>query len=262
MTARRRGTPSAVLLHGLPASYSLPFERPQGGHFLIWGPEQERLYSAGESPVSFRTRLTGNPYFDRYAGRRRARKGPVKRVLLLTHPVAQTTALSSDLDPARYATRAAAVLAGFPKLEVTVRLHPSESVAYYRNLLAPLLPAAKIVKGGPIVDCLESSDLVVGSFSTVLMEAMLLGLPVAALNFSRDAFPPPFDGRWGIPLLRTPEELDKLLRDAARDPETFRRELCARHEEVLERFAGRVDGHAAERVAEALASLATGVKTS
>lgn len=262
MAARRYGTPAAVILHGLPMSYSFPFEQPQEGHFLVWGPEQEDHYRPHALRAGFSVVQAGNPYFDRYAGRRRERTGPIRRVLLLTHPVSWTTPLSSNLDPARHAVGAAEVLSRFPEIEATLRLHPSESVDEYRRLIADIAPRMRVVKGGPLDACLEEHDLIVGSFSTVLMEGMLLGLPVAALNLSRDEFPPPFDGRRSVPLLRSEDDLDALLRRALADPAAFRRSVCSGHDEILERFAGPVDGKAASRVVESLEALTTKARIS
>ncbi|HXT01686.1 MAG TPA: hypothetical protein VN915_13515 [Elusimicrobiota bacterium] len=257
LTAQRHGTPTAVVLHGLPFSYSFPLELPQGGHFLAWGPEQERLYEGNPFRTGCRIACVGNPNFDRYAGRRVERTGALRRVLLLTHPVAHTTPLSSDLDPARHIRRAAEVLKRFPGLNLTVRLHPSESIEYYRRLLADVAPGAAVLKGGRGAARLDRNDVVIGAFSTVLLEGILLGLPVAALNFSRDEFPPPFDGRCGVPLLRSAAELDAFLRSSQDDPTEFRRSTCARHDEIIARFAGRVDGKATARATEYLESLAT-----
>lgn len=252
MAARRHKTPFAVLLHGLPFSYSFPYEHPLEGHFLVWGPGQEALYAEPAARGRFATASVGNPYLDRYAGRRRARTGPIRRVLLLSHPEIRSTPLSSGLDPARHARAAAEVFARFPELDSAVRLHPSESEDYYRGIVGAVAPRMEIIKGGASDACLERFDLVVGSFSTLLLEAILLGLPVAALNLSRDEFPPPFDGLWGAPLLRSAADLDRLLRSARQDPDGVRSALCARHDEIIARFAGRVDGNAAVRVSQFL----------
>jgi hypothetical protein len=253
--AKRHGTPAAVLLHGLPFSYSFPYEQPQDGVLIAWGPEQERLYGPSPAGLNRRVVTAGNPYFDRYAGERPTRTGPIRRLLLLTHPVIRSTALASDLDPARYIVAAARVLADFPELETEIRLHPSESVEYYRRLVGPISPRTRIVKGGPLSRSLENCDLVVGSFSTVLLEGLLSGLPVAALNLSRDEFPPPFDGKWGVPLLRSGEQFAELLRAAQDDPDALRRKLYSRSGEIIARFAGPVDGNAAERAVAALRTL-------
>ena len=245
-------------MHGMPSNFTFPFEQPKDGHFLTWGPELGGLYAAVAARTGSRVACVGNPNFDRYAGRRKARTGPVRRVLLLTCPVDRALPLSSALDPLRHISQAAEVLASFLDLDVTVHLHPSESAAHYHGLIGSFLPRAKITQGGPIDACLDDSDLVIGYFSTVLMEGMLLGLPVAALNFSRFEFPPPFDGRWGIPLLRSPAEIATLLGRAQEDSGAFRRSMCARHEEVIERFVGRVDGGAAARVSKILESIASG----
>ena len=252
--ARRKGRPSVMLLHGLPISYDLPIE---GGttHLAAWTPEQIGLYkgAAGED----RTLLSaGNPYFDGYKNMPKASaSGPIRRVLVLTSPENTYSFLSSELAGEIQADAMLRVLAETSGCESTLKLHPSELEERYRGITSSIVSRARLSRTEPIQDCLRNHDLVIGGYSTVLLEAMLAGLPVICVNFGREAHPAPFDGA-SMPVARTPAQLRTWIVLARDYPDGLRRDLFKTYDDVLRRFAGPIDGTASARVAEALDRLA------
>ena len=84
-----------------------------------------------------------------------------------------------------------------------------------------------------------------GSFSTVLIEAMLLGRPVLCVNLTSEIDPPPFTAEWGLPPAKSGEELTRRLQG-------LKAGGTGAYPRVIERFLGPADGSAGRRVAEAV----------
>lgn len=249
--AAKHGTPSAVLLHGLLTRHSYTLEHRDADEFWVWGSEQERLLAAVPGGPAV-VRAVGNPHFDQYARGGFPKPDPRgRRALLLTHPMDRVWPASSALDSERYVLEAVSALedAGW---RVTVKLHPSESQEHYRRVLRGR--RADVRRGGAIASHLETSDLVVGSTSTAMIEALLLERPVIAFNPTAEEPAAPFDGRWGVPLARDGASLRAALQ-AAQDYPAFAAAAAAARPRLLSAFAGPVDGSAARRVAAQVARL-------
>ncbi len=255
--ARDRGTPAATVLHGLPEAYhQLPFYSSATSALVVWGEEQKELYARAGALKTRSCEALGNPAFDRRPLAAPPRRPGLKRVLALTQPSGWSVALATTLDPDRYALELAAVLGSFPNLEVTMRLHPSESMDYYRRLLGPAAERLTLEHGGSFADSLGRADLLIASYSTALIDAMLADVPLLCTQFYRVLYQPPFDGNWGIETVRNAEALKARVAALVAAPEEGLAALRAPYPRVLERFAGPRDGKAASRVRGLLEKLA------
>lgn len=255
--ARDRGTPVVTILHGLPEAYhQLPFYASATSALVVWGEEQKALYAQAGALKTRRCEALGNPAFDRRPRVAPAPRRVLKRVLALSQPVGWSVALATTLDPDRYALELAAVLRSFPELEVTLRLHPSESLDYYRRLLGPLADGLTIERGGSFAGSLARADLLIAPYSTALIDAMLADVPLLCTKFSRVLYQPPFDDNWGIETVRDAESLKARLTALLASPEDGLAALRAPYARILERFTGPRDGAAAPRVRELLEKLA------
>lgn len=250
--AASAGAPSWMVQHGLPFAYGLRHEERATSHFAVWGPRERELYAAGDRGASRSYLVAGSPTL----GSRRAlpppRPGPLRKALALSSPVVRCDLRGRDEDPSRHAVAVCRALTrrGF---NTVFKLHPSESLPWYRNALGPLASAVRLEKGRPVRELVAESDFVVGPFSTVLLEAIADGRPVLCVNLGAAKYPPPFDGHGGLPLLRTEDELGQALDEARRDPAPLRAACAAAAGSILAGFAGPLDGGAARRLAEAVA---------
>lgn len=255
--ADKRGTPAVTILHGLPEAYhQLPFHASATSTLVVWGEEQKALYARAGALATRRCEALGNPSFDRRPRAATAPRRALKRVLALTQVSGWSVALATSLDPERYALDLAEVLGSFPDLEVTLRLHPSESLDYYRRLLGPAAERLTLEHGGSFADSLSRADLLIAPYSTALIDAMLAGVPLLCTQFSRVLYQPPFDGSWGVETVRTPEALRALLTGLLAAPEEGLAALREPHPRILERFTGPRDGKAAARIRGLLEQLA------
>ena len=254
--ARVHGIPSALLLHGLPFDVNFPFAERHCDELLVWGPEQEREYRDSVPPRA--ARPVGNPGFDRHSDAPRHVPGPIRRVLVLTRTKwADILVGSSDFEPERYALAVAAALEEAGPLEAVLRPHPAESPEYYEDVLAAAGASLRVSAAGTFIEELGRADLVISAYSTTLLEIMLRGKPLLCVNFTRGLdYAAPFDGRWGIDILRSPEELSRRLSRLVKDPVAQCAALTAPYAKILAAYAGPCDGRAGDRVLSALADLA------
>lgn len=258
--ARLHGIPSVLLCHGLPASYSFPMENRNSSHLMVWGEGEAAGFAEVAAGRGRESVVIGNPCFDRYAGRPRPQNGArtaIRRVLVLTHPVVLLDFIASDSDPERHAAGILQMLAAHPQFEVTVKLHPAESMTFYNRCFAESFPGVRFVLNQPMEACIEETDLMIGSFSTALLEAMILEKPILCVNLSRSEFAPPFDGNWGLPVIRDTAGLGEALAGISRDPEGFRRGTLAAYPRILKAFAGPTDGTATRAVLSGLSAIAS-----
>ena len=111
-----------------------------------------------------------------------------------------------------------------------------------------------------IFDLIARSDLVIATFSTVVIEAMLFGKNVITINFTGRPDIHPYAER-GIALgVYDPRDLDDAVRKCLYDPAT--QELLRKNRErEMEYFGGRFDGKNTERAARFVQLLGEGVSS-
>ncbi|MFA6316417.1 MAG: hypothetical protein WC943_03285 [Elusimicrobiota bacterium] len=254
--ARKHGTPTITVLHGLPEPMPQPFGGGNAATFSAWGPTLREFY---KGPGSLRDRTCiaeGNPYFDNHASvRPPAPPSQVRNILVLTFPPRNWIMTASELEPQLYAETVRSALRDVDAA-ITLKLHPCESLPYYLKLLGST-PGIEIVKDRPIMDCLLKADAVIGPYSTTLLEAVILNKPVLLVNLTKAAFPPPFDGRWGVEPLRSAEQLLAEVRRLLADPGEAIPRICRPYGRLLDEFTGPLDGKASERLLRTLQELAS-----
>ncbi|MBI5211664.1 MAG: hypothetical protein HY927_16975 [Elusimicrobia bacterium] len=257
--ARRHKTPCVILLHGMTEIYRLPFGRTNSSHWVLWGAEQAELFERTGSLQDSAVLTLGSAGLDRLARTGKAPAapgGPKLNILVLTHPSKLWASMvDSQLATELHAVSLMEALSKVEGIEITLKLHPCESLPYYLRLLKGH-PAVSVVKDRPLDDCLAACDLVIGAYSTVLMEALVMGKPVINVQFCRSTSPAPFDGRSGIPLLRTKREVEEAVRNVVASPADALKAIREPYPAIIERFAGSLDGGATDRLLSTLAELA------
>ena len=189
--AVERGIPTLVLADGI-LEYRNTFEHPQlpagslfqpvlGHKIACLGRSQARILESWHN--GHRCEVTGSPRFDGYAGRTRRTRAANEpfRVLIMTALTPYFTPEQKALVKQSLADLKAALArkpgAGQPRLEPVWRLtqgldqeigvNAGESALAKRDLL----------------DVLQNVDAVITTPSTTMLEAMMLGLPVAVLDY-------------------------------------------------------------------------------
>ncbi len=229
--------------------------------------EADRLAAAGDySAAVFRRHgvpgeritVTGRPRYDGPAASARdsEAEGSLPEVVFFSQPLEQK--LTWELK--REFIAGAALLARCAKrLKVSVKPHPREDPNELRRLLeaAGLSPDALLPVELDLYDLLNRCAVATTIFSTVGVEALVLGKPVAVLRVPGEEAVLEYTASAGVYRAFNAEELAEGVQRLLRDPE-LRRKLAAGRRAYLERHEAGADGGAARRVAALIGELLQG----
>jgi len=213
----------------------------------VWGPTWKRsLTESGHYPPEA-VAVTGHWRYDRLTPVREQedRVDGRQRVTILT--AAQETPL--------FLRAVLAILSEDARLVPTIRLHPSEDPQPVSELLDELgLPREVLADRGSLAVLIRGSDVVVAQHSTVVSEAIMLGVPTVVVDLLRR-------GGWAAHAeseacitARTPAELARALKLALDDEPTCAALRAAAAGYVADHFLA-LDGRAAQRVAAEVTGL-------
>lgn len=192
--------------------------------------------------------VTGNPTAD---VRRSARDAVVRipsRLLVGSFTFSPADLNCRRSDPERFLAEVLEGIrrAAIPIERIVLKLHPADSPDHYAVILSEFsaLPI-EVVASGDIVDLLDECDLHITTYSTTLLEAVALGVPVIYYRVNLQRLHEPFDGD-AIIARRTassPAELAGLLsKPDSEFPSKLEREAW------LERYLGPGDGGSVDRI--------------
>jgi glycosyltransferase involved in cell wall biosynthesis len=142
------------------------------------------------------------------------------------------------------------------RLKVSVKPHPRENPDELRRLLeaAGLSPDALLPVELNLDELLSRCAVAATIFSTVGVEALVLGKPVAVLRVPGEEAVLEYTASEGVYRAFNAEELAEGVQRLLRDPE-LRRKLAAGRRAYLERHEAGADGGAARRVAAVIGEL-------
>jgi len=218
--------------------------------------------------------VTGVPRFDALHGRG-AQTGPSRapgplRILYLAQPFAAHGKVDSSAADALIQLLASGLrdTAATLPYQLTVRAHPRAGETASERLGRQLMDWPELDDGSrPIEAAIGASDVVIGHYSTGLLEGLLLGKPVISLPVPRAAFAEQSEAdkqAWletiGIPVCRTAKELAFVLlrfssgESRARAQADF---MASVRWNIVEEETGPVNGQATQRAAKVLVGLAS-----
>jgi glycosyltransferase involved in cell wall biosynthesis len=248
--AAERGIRTLVLQHGLP-QYRLGFLPVVADAVATWSAASDAWFIDGGADPARLVRL-GNPRLDRLQRVDRvaqraavaARVGPAERRVLLT---------LSPNEPSRNLAIVDRLLAWVAKdaaARLIVKLHPGDGRwddVRARIAAAPATERVTVAHREPLYPLLAWADLVVLHRSTVAVEALAAGTPVAIVRSDDatpdDALPPALD----LPEVETAGDVATVLARIASDDE--RRAFVDGRRAALETTTGPLDGASAARIA-------------
>lgn len=218
-----------------------------------------RWIAAGLPPAT--VRVGGIPRYDPLAalhGAPAAVPGAALRVLYLVQPFAA----HGKVDPAVARAQQRVLAEGLNRaaaarpIALTIRAHPRSAGDDVAALRAGLAFAVADDPGdGPLDAALGGTDLVIGHYSSGMLESLMANRPVVCVAVPAAAFAEAGEAakqRWltgiGIPVATDPAEIAAVLAQDRGVPASVDWEKV--REEV-----GTVDGHAAERCADLIADL-------
>lgn len=231
--------PTMTILHGLPSRYN-NIENCQTDYLVVWGEGIGKRYEKLGVPKE-RIFCFGSPKLDEYLlNHKIVEKNGKPNILVLSFPCNEPF-WSKDYAWRNYAKLIVRALKNIGA-GIIFKLHPSESIDDYKDIFEN--SGIKIVREGSIKDLLIQSDLVIASFTTVLLEAMVLMKPMLYFKPGPEVeYPEPF-GVYNLEEITTEEELRKQVEAFLTDGKTNTTE----YKKILIDYAGPLDGNSSARI--------------
>ncbi len=202
--------------------------------------------------------VTGQPRFDDLKGPSETREVVCRklgvdsshRILLFAAPVFRNPEERAVfLRPLVRATREIRDLA------LVIKVHPREDPGPYEELLlAEGAREASVVADFPVPSLLHACDLFLSNYSTMTLEALLVGRPVIILKTPGESAPYPFDDVAVTVTVDDGEGLTAAIRDALGNEESPG-DLAANRDRFVLEHANGGDGQASQRVAALIRGL-------
>ncbi len=208
---RAAGIPVVVVAHGMEGS-AVPGDKRLATHVLAWSESMQKALARTLARTSVEVASCGPLHLGRL---RRVRPPARDSVLFLSYAVRHNTAWDSWMDAEKYLELLARTLPAFTGRLRTVglKIHPSEDPAHYTSVLSRVGLGIRLISEGLVHDNLDDAGLVVGPFSTGLVEAYHLGSMPVCVNLSGGPLPPPCDGSTEIPVVADSDSLAAVLGD-------------------------------------------------
>jgi hypothetical protein len=196
--------------------------------------------------------VTGNPKADLPAGTNRVSHQDRSRILIGSFTFSPVDLNCRRSDSERFL---AEVLEGIRRSrrrpdQVVVKLHPADATDHYREILEIQSPfPVDVVSTGDITGMLDRFDLYITTYSTSLIEAVGLGLPVIYYRVNPQRLHPPFshDPFLARCTAATPDQVATLLDGPASPFETADARAA-----WIEQYLGPRDGRSVDRIVAAI----------
>lgn len=258
--ANRVGVPTVLLQDGFygegPDALTIGFLPISAQTVCVWGPGFEKIllrYGVGPN----RIRITGQPRFDRIVALTGYdSRSEICNVLAIPDKAPLLVFASQNIFRREEQHRAllqsfADVLASIPEARLVVKLHPAEHPFLWNRAQAALgLQRLRIVKDIDLYRLLAASDVVMTVFSTVALEALLLGKPLVILTHLERSSEMRFV-EFGAALPTDGQGLVSVVRAALFDRQV-RENLARGAAAFVWHYASGMDGKATERVVDVI----------
>lgn len=263
--ARLVGIPSLEIQHGMLSVAPESETKNRAAEYIAeYGPLDRRLWNEyGNAPRSELIDV-GSPRFDAYIAEKQTReKKPGVCEILYIAPEVSVAGYSDSYDVCAYVKNIASAARGIPHAQVTIKLRASHAhEAFYREALRRAFGDAPytIAIFESLVDLLPAADVVVSSYSTALLEALLSGRPVifdASLPIYASVAHfdlKPHRDAGALVVVETGPELTAALARLVKNPKE-RNELSARARKFMRENYLFHDGKSSERLAAAIRRL-------
>jgi len=221
--------PTMVFSHGLPGVYSADVDN-SSDYLMVWGEKIKQNYiNAGFNPSKIK--VTGSPKFKNLAKYKELRSD-LKDILVIPTSIVwhqneyDNTIVIDKSAVILYLYKVQKVLKSIGVKRSRYRVHPSINKQWVHKFLDN---SFYIQDNENLNDSLNRSSLVIGSTSTVLLEALIAGVNYIVFEPMKNNITmlgckpvPPFDGsEEKVMLCRTEHELEKMLKDNARTDYTL-----------------------------------------
>jgi hypothetical protein len=254
--ARQRGTPTLVVQDGVATA------TPQWG----WRTADRVAASSSFFPDMLAARgvpreacvVTGQPRYDTlFVRSRQVTRADARRLLGLDPDAFWVMFATQYLQHPDYPRQVIGAVLRVPSVRLIVRPHPSQDLAEIQRVSSAFpLERISLQPDSSVFDLLSACDMLITQFSTVAIEAAVLGKPVITANFNGMPDPVPYVEH-GVSTAAF--NLDEITEQVAQASERWRAgrpvERQAVTDEGFERLVGPTDGLASDRVVDVVRSM-------
>lgn len=204
--------------------------------------------------------VTGQPRFDLISrsksnGReiREQLKIPAGKgiIVLATQPI---HSLWTEVERREFIDAIIGAMSEFPEKQLVIKLHPSEKLEEYREILDRTEQKVIICRDVDLYGLLQACELLMTVHSTVALEAMILQKPVITVNLTGKPDVMPYAESGAALGVYRKEDLAPAINKALYDPE-IREKMAGKREKFVYEHAYKLDGQATRRVADLIVRL-------
>lgn len=145
---------------------------------------------------------------------------------------------------------------GFPEKQLIIKPHPSDNKKQFLDLLGELNSDA-IVVNSDLYELLSGCDILLTTWSTVGLEAMILDKPIIIINLMNRPDPISYVESGAAIEVKTVDGFNQAINTVLHDPKTIEKMKISR-EKYIRDHVYKSDGKASERVAQLIIKMIQG----
>jgi glycosyltransferase involved in cell wall biosynthesis len=254
--AKKLDIPSLLVIHNPATSFCIRQLPIYATKAAVWGELHKSEFVKKKVPSS-KLIVTGCPRFDEYVKKPLFAREAVFKMLNLNQDK-KTILLAPDPIEANKQMElvmlSISLLKKINNIQIVIKLHPDDKdPEFYHPIIKSIDPSESIVltKDSDLFSLLNISDIVIVDSSTVGLEAIILGKPVIAANFSHSLKSFSYAESGAALGVYTPEDFAEAVEKVLHDRAVQERLRVAREKFVYE-YAFKLDGAASKRISDLL----------
>lgn len=137
-----------------------------------------------------------------------------------------------------------------PQIQMVIKPHPTEQEEWHKELKKEMdVNAVLLPRKANTIEALYACDALMTFYSTIALEAMMLGKPVITVNLTNQPDPVPYAQSGAAFGVYKTEDIAPAVREVLENPETRKQLEIGRQEYLYKQFY-KLDGQATRRVVE------------
>lgn len=223
---------------------------------LIFGEHDRAHYKKIEGYDNSEIIVIGNLYLDAAAGlsdKEEEKKMPLKRALLISSPVIEDKVFGWTEEVRKKFLINIFRFLKEKKVGLTIKIHPRERLVDYENIFKYIQDKPKITKDENLDKLILTSDFVIGTYSTALMNAVFLKRPLIIADWLKVKYSE-YYYQWKVArLAKDLPDFRKIIEDLEKG--IFIKDYETNRNRFIKYFSYKDDGLARKRIVENISNL-------
>ena len=228
----------------------------------LWGDIQKNYLTQHRCIPADRIFVTGSPRHEDFFKKIKSNSNDKKIILLTTQAISEFNGLTDTnlyLRLEKLLIKIFQITKSLPNAKIVVKMHPTlaPSNEYVKTLIHKLNPNVKILQLEPILDVINSCDVMINTTheffpSTVLYEAMIMKKPIMNINMSDEIYDFEFVKDNAVLTISDTDDLEYAIKQLLTDND-FQEKLITNGQKHLEKYFSHPTS-ASEKLADILTS--------